>query len=271
MADFLNQPPFPPFSPNSSIPHTSPLPFPPIPTFPPPLLRMMKKSAGQKSSQKSNQQKKNSKPVQTSAKRSLKTNKAKALKGLAPTPVVTTQKAKNATAAKKPNVFFKIARGGKELGVVEFELYDDIVPRTTENFRQLCLGSKKVGNTPLHYKGSSFHRVIKQFMIQGGDFTNHNGTGGISIYGSRFPDEPNGLRLRHNRPGLLSMANAGPNTNGSQFFVTTVATPWLDGKHVVFGGVVSGFDVVKQIEMSPANSSDKPLQPIVIVDCGEVV
>lgn len=228
---------------------------------------MMKKNAGQKSAQKVQQTKKTS-PVKN-AKRAIKTTKAQKV---AKTPV-TIQVAKNATGAapKKPNVFFKVTRGGKDLGVVEFELYDDIVPRTAENFRQLCVGSKKIGNTPLHYKGSGFHRVIKQFMCQGGDFTNHNGTGGLSVYGPKFPDEPNGLRLKHNRPGLLSMANSGPNTNGSQFFITTVATPWLDGKHVVFGAVVKGFDIVKQIEASPTNASDRPLQPIMIADCGEVV
>eukprot|EP00461_Guttulinopsis_vulgaris_P000277 UN00277 len=184
-------------------------------------------------------------------------------------PVATATRALSGEAG-KPNVFFKITRGGKDLGVVEFKLYDDVVPRTAENFRQLCQGTKKMGNIPLHYKGSSFHRVIKQFMIQGGDFTNHNGTGGVSIYGRSFPDELPGLRLRHTRPGLLSMANAGPNTNGSQFFVTTVPTPHLDGKHCVFGEVVKGYDIIKQIEMTPTNSRDQPLQPCIIADCGVV-
>lgn len=170
----------------------------------------------------------------------------------------------------RSRVFFDIQIGSKKAGRVVMELYNDIVPKTAENFRALCTGEKGLGKSgkPLHYKGSEFHRVIKQFMIQGGDFTVGNGTGGESIYGEKFDDE--NFERKHDRPFLLSMANAGPGTNGSQFFITTVATPHLDNKHVVFGEVVTGKSVVRQVENLPTQSGDRPQQPAAIVDCGEL-
>ncbi|KAL4799789.1 cyclophilin-like domain-containing protein [Aspergillus venezuelensis] len=174
-----------------------------------------------------------------------------------------------AESQRRPRVFFEIQIGNQKAGRIAFELFNDVVPKTAENFRALCTGEKGVGKQgkPLHFKGSIFHRVIKQFMIQGGDFTAFNGTGGESIYGEKFPDE--NFELKHDRPFLLSMANSGPGTNGSQFFVTTVSTPHLDGKHVVFGEVLNGKSVVRKVE-NMSTQADKPTQDVTIVDCGEL-
>ena len=164
-----------------------------------------------------------------------------------------------------PVVFLDIKIGDKEAKRVELELFKDKVPKTAENFRCLCTGEK---GEKLNYKGSIFHRVIKNFMIQGGDFENANGTGGESIYGKKFDDENFAYSL--SREGLLAMANSGPNTNGSQFFITLKDCPWLNGKHVVFGQVIKGMDVVKEVEAVDADGQDKPKINVVIENCGEI-
>merc|ERR1712110_1258998 len=158
--------------------------------------------------------------------------------------------------------FFDMTIGGQPAGRIIFKMYDDAVPKTVENFRALCTGERGFG-----YKGSPFHRVIPGFMCQGGDFTRQNGTGGKSIYGEKFADE--NFRAKHTRPGLLSMANCGPNTNGSQFFVTTAVTSWLDGKHVLFGEVSEGMDVVRTIEKYGSDSG-KTRAPVMVTNCGQL-
>mmetsp|Transcript_54422 Transcript_54422/g.62359 ORF Transcript_54422/g.62359 Transcript_54422/m.62359 type:complete len:166 (+) Transcript_54422:163-660(+) len=159
--------------------------------------------------------------------------------------------------------------GGKDSGRLTFELFNSKTPKTSENFRRLCVGDAGKASTgqPLHYKGSKFHRVIPGFMAQGGDFTRGNGTGGESIYGAKFNDE--NFDIAHDIPGLLSMANAGPNTNGSQFFITFVETPWLNGRHTVFGKVTEGMDLLSTIEKQ-GTQSGQTTTDIVIKDCGEI-
>uniref|UniRef100_A0ACB8E7B1 Uncharacterized protein n=1 Tax=Sphaerodactylus townsendi TaxID=933632 RepID=A0ACB8E7B1_9SAUR len=169
-----------------------------------------------------------------------------------------------------PRVFLDVDIGAERVGRVVLELFADIVPKTAENFRALCTGEKGIGPTtgkPLHFKGCPFHRIIKKFMIQGGDFSNQNGTGGESIYGEKFEDE--NFHYKHDQPGLLSMANAGQNTNGSQFFITTVPTPHLDEKHVVFGQVIKGMGVVNLLE-NVAVKAEEPVKRCVIAECGEL-
>eukprot|EP00916_Digyalum_oweni_P012607 GHVL01020820.1.p1 GENE.GHVL01020820.1~~GHVL01020820.1.p1 ORF type:complete len:173 (+),score=22.14 GHVL01020820.1:62-580(+) len=168
-----------------------------------------------------------------------------------------------------PKVFFDVTVDAQPQGRIVMELFNDVVPKTAENFRALCTGEKGVGKSgkPLHYKGTKFHRVIPGFMIQGGDFTAGNGTGGESIYGEKFADE--NFKLKHSGKGCLSMANAGKNTNGSQFFMCTAMTDWLDGAHVVFGKVVEGMDVLDKIE-AKGSRSGATSKDCKIADCGQL-
>ena len=164
----------------------------------------------------------------------------------------------------RPKVFFDVSIGGSPAGRITFELYSDVVPKTAENFRSICAGDNPA---KLSYKNSPFHRIIPDFMIQGGDITKGNGTGGKSIYGEKFKDE--NFSVKHTKAGMLSMANAGPNSNGSQFFITTVPCPWLDGAHVVFGEVTEGLDLVKKME-ALGSKSGTPKSAVKISDCGQL-
>ncbi|KAK9866296.1 hypothetical protein WJX84_003825 [Apatococcus fuscideae] len=168
-----------------------------------------------------------------------------------------------------PVVFFDVSLGGQPAGRIKMELFADVCPKTVENFRQYCIGEPRKNGVPQGYKASQFHRVIKGFMIQGGDFLKGDGTGAMSIYGSRYADE--NFNAKHTGPGLLSSANSGPNTNGCQFFLTCAKTDWLDGKHVVFGRVLGeGLLVVRKIENVPIGASNKPKLQCVITECGEM-
>jgi peptidylprolyl isomerase len=183
-----------------------------------------------------------------------------------PSPAVAQNSADVSTANVTKVVYFDLEIGGQPAGRVKIGLFGDVVPETVENFRALCTGEKGMGKSgkPLHYKGSKFH---PGFMCQGGDFTRGNGTGGESIYGEKFKDE--NFVLKHTEPMVLSMANAGRDTNGSQFFITTVATPHLDGKHVVFGKVIDGDTIIRAVEKQGSRGG-KTMTDIVIADCGEL-
>lgn len=170
-------------------------------------------------------------------------------------------------------VFFDIQVGGQSIGRIKIELWKTLCPKTVENFRQFCTGEYKRNGLPVGFKGCKFHRVIKDFMIQGGDFIKGDGTGKLSIYGEKFADESTGLELKHLHSGILSMANSGPNTNGCQFFITCNKTDWLDGKHVVFGRIMDAESmlVVRKIEAVPVSgNSNKPRLDVLIAECGEL-
>ncbi|KAF0683376.1 Aste57867_24588 [Aphanomyces stellatus] len=177
-----------------------------------------------------------------------------------------------AEALRKGNVvvFFDVALGGAPLGRIRMELFKNECPKTVENFRQFCTGEYRRNELPVGYKASTFHRVIKDFMVQGGDFLKGDGTGRMSIYGDKFADE--NLTLRHTEAGLLSMANSGPGTNGCQFFITCGPCDWLDGKHVVFGKLLDSASllVMRKIESVPTGANNKPRTPVVITECGEL-
>ena len=183
--------------------------------------------------------------------------------------VLSTTKKKESSKGDYTNMemhpYFEIQIGDEMAGKVQFQLFDSDVPKTCMNFRYLCSQSVLNQAKP-DYEGTLFHRIIPDFMIQGGDTTNGDGTGGMSIYGRTFEDEH--FHLKHNQPGLLSMANSGPNTNGSQFFITTNKTPWLDGKHVVFGIVISGYPIIERIEKVERDENDTPRVPVKILKCG---
>jgi len=172
------------------------------------------------------------------------------------------------SSSTRPIVFMDINIGETPAGRLKMELFSDIVPKTAENFRQLCTGEFRVNSRPQGYKGATFHRVVPNFMCQGGDFLKGDGTGSFSIYGDKFPDE--NFQEKHTGPGLLSMANSGPNTNGCQFFVTTAKCDFLDGKHVVFGKVIDGILTLRKIENVATGPNNRPKLVVKITECGEM-
>ncbi|TEB25739.1 hypothetical protein FA13DRAFT_1738079 [Coprinellus micaceus] len=176
--------------------------------------------------------------------------------------------ASSSPSTTRPIVFMDIQIGETPAGRMKFELFSDIVPKTAENFRQMCTGEHRVNSRPMGYKGATFHRVVQNFMCQGGDFMKGDGTGSFSIYGDKFADE--NFTEKHTGPGLLSMANSGPNTNGCQFFVTTAKCDFLDGKHVVFGRVIDGMLTLRKIENVPTGANNRPKLAVKITECGEM-